>query len=274
MNKNMTTCKTCGKEIAKGVKKCPNCGKDQRSFFMKHKIISSIGIIIILCMIGKAFGGNGSSTSSDTKKEANTAAVSKNTKATTASNKAVAKPEAKPEVKQRQVQGKAIDLGAGTFTVGKDIPEGTYDVTPVDGQGNFTISNASSMDLDINEVLGVSDGMGVSKVRAKLVKDEQIKLEGINKTHFEPVTAQFVTDHKAVSLYSGRFIVGEDIGKGRYIVTPAGGSGNFIVTGSDGSGKSNEILGEDGVKQVTVDLDDGDIINISSLNQVNFAPAN
>lgn len=270
MNGKMTTCKACGKELAKGAKTCPHCGKDQRNFFMKHKIISIVGIIIILCVIGKALSSSGNNTTSDTKKEASSTTSSKNTKAATASSKSAAKPE----IKQRQVQGKATDLGAGTFTVGKDIPEGEYDVTPADGQGNFTSSNVPSMDLDINEILGISDGMGVSKVRVKLVKDQQIKLESINKTHFEPVTAQFITDHKATSLYSGRFVVGEDIGKGRYTATPASGGGNFIVTSKDGEGKSNEVLGENGVKQVTVDLNDGDIINISSLNQVNFAPAN
>lgn len=28
----LVPCKACGQEIAKGVKKCPNCGKDQRNF--------------------------------------------------------------------------------------------------------------------------------------------------------------------------------------------------------------------------------------------------
>lgn len=27
-NKKMVKCKACSKDIAKGVKKCPNCGKD------------------------------------------------------------------------------------------------------------------------------------------------------------------------------------------------------------------------------------------------------
>jgi hypothetical protein len=55
---NMTKCKACGKEIAKGAKICPHCGKDQRNFFMKHKIISAIGIIVILGIIGEAVGNN------------------------------------------------------------------------------------------------------------------------------------------------------------------------------------------------------------------------
>lgn len=253
----MTTCKACGKEIAKGVHKCPHCGKDQRNFFMKHKIISAVGILVILCAIGGALGGNGS----NTKKQTSTA-TSSGTKATT-----------KVEVKQRKVEGKATDLGAGTFTVGKDIQAGLYDVTPADGQGNFIITNASSTDLDVNEILGVSNGMGVSKVRTKLVNGEQIQLQSINKTHFEPVTAQFVTDHKALSLYSGRFVVGEDIGKGRYTVATTSGGGNFLVY-THGLPKVNEILGNNGVKQITVDLKDGDIITISALNQVNFTPVN
>lgn len=53
----MVNCKACGKEIAKGVKKCPHCGKDQRNFFMKHKILSGILILVLIGTIGGALGG-------------------------------------------------------------------------------------------------------------------------------------------------------------------------------------------------------------------------
>jgi hypothetical protein len=52
----MTKCKACSKEIAKDVKKCPHCGKDQRNFFMKHKVLSAVLIILILAGIGSAMG--------------------------------------------------------------------------------------------------------------------------------------------------------------------------------------------------------------------------
>jgi hypothetical protein len=79
----MTNCKACGKEIAKGVNKCPHCGKDQRNFFMKHKIVTIIIALIILGGIGSAMGGkkdqgtkvaettsaNSKPATSDTKKE-------------------------------------------------------------------------------------------------------------------------------------------------------------------------------------------------------------
>ncbi|HBC96012.1 MAG TPA: hypothetical protein DC034_04330 [Clostridium sp.] len=58
----MVNCKACGKEIAKGVKKCPHCGKDQRNFFMKHKIVTLILAVAILGSISSAIGGNKNST--------------------------------------------------------------------------------------------------------------------------------------------------------------------------------------------------------------------
>ena len=49
-------CKECGAEVSsKGV--CPKCGKDQRNFFVKHKVITFILIVIIL---GVIIGVNGS----------------------------------------------------------------------------------------------------------------------------------------------------------------------------------------------------------------------
>lgn len=57
----LVNCKACGKEIAKGAK-CPACGKDQRNFFMKHKILTGIMAIVILGGIGSAMGGSNPAT--------------------------------------------------------------------------------------------------------------------------------------------------------------------------------------------------------------------
>ena len=56
-NKNMTKCKACNADIAKGVNKCPHCGKDQRNWFMRHKVLSVIIILVVLGSIG-ALNGN------------------------------------------------------------------------------------------------------------------------------------------------------------------------------------------------------------------------
>lgn len=267
-NENLVKCKACGADIAKSVKKCPHCGEDQRNFFMRHKILSVIIVLIVLAGIGSALNNGDDKTTTTNSTKQDTA----NTKTSTSTDSNTDKSTTK--VKERQVQGKATDLGAGTFTVGKDIEEGLYDATPTDGSGNFIIQNETQADLSVNEILGDASSMGISKVRVKLVKDEQIQLASINSTHFEPVTAAFVTEHKAMSLYSGRWVVGEDIGSGRYIATPANGAGNFIVYGKMGMPKVNEILGDGGVQQVTINLDDGDIITIMSLNQVDLTPQN
>ncbi|UZQ50619.1 DUF4352 domain-containing protein [Clostridium kluyveri] len=57
-NKNVTKCKACDADIAKGVNKCPHCGKDQRNWFMRHKVLSIIIILVILGGIGSALSGN------------------------------------------------------------------------------------------------------------------------------------------------------------------------------------------------------------------------
>lgn len=54
----LVACKACEKEIAKGVKKCPNCGKDQRNWFMKHKILTTMGIILIFIIVGSLGDGD------------------------------------------------------------------------------------------------------------------------------------------------------------------------------------------------------------------------
>jgi hypothetical protein len=54
----MVKCKACGKEIAKGTK-CVGCGKDQRNFFMKHKIITGVIVLVVFVGIVNAMGGDG-----------------------------------------------------------------------------------------------------------------------------------------------------------------------------------------------------------------------
>lgn len=46
--KKLVNCKACGKEVAKGVKRCPHCSKDNRSFVARHKVLSAIAILVTL----------------------------------------------------------------------------------------------------------------------------------------------------------------------------------------------------------------------------------
>jgi hypothetical protein len=66
-------CKACGADVAKGVKACPSCGKDKRSFFGKHKIISGLLVLVLLGSFGNALGGGGKDSGTTTANSANTA---------------------------------------------------------------------------------------------------------------------------------------------------------------------------------------------------------
>ena len=175
------------------------------------------------------------------------------------------KPTPKPTQAVRQVKGKATTLGAGTFSGGKDVPVGLYDVTAPSQSGNFIVSGTDSY----NEIFG----QGVTKIRVQISDGDQIQLSGLSSVIFTPVSTPFVTTHTPVTLYAGTFIVGQDIGAGRYVATTTpGSSGNFIVSGAD---SVNEILGQNGiggVPSVTTDLTDGDVITISGLGQVTMTP--
>lgn len=173
---------------------------------------------------------------------------------------------------QRVAKGTAIDLGAGTFIGGKDIQVGLYDVTPVDGSGNFDIKS-NTQDLNINEILG--GDIGVGKVRTLISDGDQVQLQGINKTHFQPINTPFATSKQIATLYSGYWVVGQDIIAGKYTVgnNQSENGSNFAVYGSDGSLSTNEIIGGDqGVKNVTVDLKDGEIIEIGGSKGITLTP--
>ena len=60
-NNKMTTCKTCGKEMAKSAKVCPSCGaKNKKPFFTKPWFIAIVALIIIgaIASGGKSKSGN------------------------------------------------------------------------------------------------------------------------------------------------------------------------------------------------------------------------
>ena len=82
---------------------------------------------------------------------------------------------------------------------------------------------------------------------------------------------------EATDLGPGKFKVGEDINPGRYVVSTQAESGNFMVYGELGFAEVNEILGTDqsfAVNNVTVNLEEGQEVEIASLNSVHFEPKN
>lgn len=233
-------------------------------------VLISAAIVIIILVIA----GSGGTKPNATKGASTRASAGEALSPTTAPtpNTTVSTTTPAPKVRTRVVRGKKVTLGAGSFTGGKDVAAGLYNVTAGPGQsGNFIVSGTDSYD----EILGsLADG-GVPEIRAQISNGDSIKIEGLSSVTFTPVTTPFVTTHSTVVLYAGTWTVGQDLGPGRYVATPGSGqSGNFII---DAEGV-DEILGGSaaygGVPSVTFNVSNGDVIDISGLSQVTLTPTN
>lgn len=235
-----------------------------------HNRTLATGVLAIAMVTLAACSSKTASPNASTATTPTTAAAAATTHPTTA--KATTPPTTAPKAPAapagRKVQGTAVTLGAGTFSGGKDVAVGLYDVTAGAGQsGNFTVSGTDSY----NEILGSDPTMGgVPMVRAKISSGDQIQIASLSAVTFTPVTAPLSTAHATTNIYAGTWTVGTDVGAGRYVATPAAGqSGNFIVSGND---SYNEILGGDsstgGVPSLTISISNGDVIAVSSLTQV------
>jgi hypothetical protein len=225
------------------------------NWFVRHiSLVISLVVVIVLAVIivsrDKNSNGTGNSSSTTTS--------------------ALTGPVTVPP--SRQIAGQAVTLGTGGFVGGKDVEPGLYEVSAGGGEsGNFLVTGSDSYNI----ILGKEGAAGgVLQLRAHISKGDVIQISGLTHVTFTPVTAPFTTAYTTTNLYSGTFIVGEDIGPGKYLVTPGGGeNGNFTVTGHD---KYNAVLGGaksiGGVPSATVTLTTGDVINITSLNQVLLTP--
>jgi hypothetical protein len=152
-------------------------------------------------------------------------------------------------------------LGQGVFVVGKDLPEGRYVITPADGQtGGLVVSNQSDPVI-VNEVLGGPNG--VPSVTSDLRPGDQVKVTGLSSISLAPSTAA-----PATTLTAGNWTVGVDLKAGNYVIAPvqAGEIGTLKVTrGSDPPVVSETLGGTQGVSNVSVELQDGDVVSLSGL---------
>lgn len=159
-------------------------------------------------------------------------------------------------------------LHAGNFIVGEDIPVGRYVITG-DGTGNLFVYDEDGLPT-VNEILDKSGEMGVTSITTNLEAGHEIEISGLDNVTFTPAETSLSN-----TLSTGTWQVGLDIEPGRYDVTAPSGVGNFVIYNAMDLPATNEILdasGELGVTQITVNLEEGQVIQISGLNEVNFEP--
>jgi len=85
----MKKCKSCQSEIDDKAKKCPKCQADQRNWFVKHKILTGILVIVLIAIISNASGnknGGTNTTQRSNSKTTQTESVTKIGEAITAND--------------------------------------------------------------------------------------------------------------------------------------------------------------------------------------------
>lgn len=55
----MKKCKSCQKEIDSKARKCPYCQADQRSWFLRHPILTALLVLLVIGMFGATSGEKG-----------------------------------------------------------------------------------------------------------------------------------------------------------------------------------------------------------------------
>ena len=143
-----------------------------------------------------------------------------------------------------------VDLGAGNYVAGKDIPVGTYNFTAVSGTGNVSSSNL--YDGGINAVMGTpaNDYTQETYNTVSLDDDVVLSLGGDIVLHIVYENASTSTiqtrvvpdDAQAIDLTAGHYTAGTDFPAGSYNVIATSGFGN-VSSDNLYDGGLNEIMG-------------------------------
>lgn len=263
-------CKYCKTEIDASAKICPNCKKKQGGGFIKWVLIA----FIALALIGALFGGD-----DDKKATAPTNQTPKNNnqQSQEASSKAVSESEneqSEAEEPQSTEEHYEVDLSAGNYTAGIDIPVGTYNLSATGGSGNVSSSNMFSGGL--NEIMGnPTDEYTIDSFNGLKLDDGVIlTLGGTVTLHLTSenanvggLTARSATDGVPVDFGAGNYTCGNDFSPGTYNIVATGGSGN-VSSDNMYSGGLNEIMGtsNDGLSITQYNnakFEDGNVLTIS-----------
>lgn len=135
----MKNCKTCGKELDKSTKVCPACGKDQRNFFKKHKILTAVLAVIVIAF---AFGS-----SNDNSTETSKVTPTNNT----TTEEKVAKYEftQEPEMVHENYTNKIVGIIKNNTSNDKSYIQVTFTLYDADGNNIGTaIDNTNNLKAD------------------------------------------------------------------------------------------------------------------------------
>lgn len=165
----MVNCKACNKEIAKGVNKCVHCGKDQRNFFMKHKVLSVILALVIIGGISSAMNGDKdvtTTTATGTKTTTTEKPVEKKVVVLKVTTAVLAKAYDDNEVKADTIYKDKMIETSGKIT----------DISVV--LGNTTLNLATGADFDLGILCSFKEKVDIDKI-ANLKKGDTVTVQGM-----------------------------------------------------------------------------------------------
>ncbi len=217
----------------------------------KKVLITIVGLVWFV--IWMALGQSGSDTENNNVDKQNTAQSTEADTTESNTTEEITTEEAKLESFE-------TELTAGHYEVGVDIPQGTYNITCISGQGNVSSSNMFSGGL--NEVMNVdtSDGFSIDTFNnAKFSNGDELT---VSSTAVIKITSEAADTSSLgsrsplgveIELSSGNFVAGTDFESGVYDITCITGQGNVY---------SDNIL-EGGLNEVmNVDTSDGFSISL------------
>lgn len=184
-----------------------------KNWFARHKVLTVIGAIVLLIIIGSALGG-GDSTNNDTANNSG----SNNSNTVDTANETPAEPEK--------------GIAGGQYKVGTDMPAGEYVIV---GSGYLQISSDSSGEFGSilendnysnRTIIAVADGQYVQFSGRAYTWDEAPKV-----------------DTSSGTLPDGKYKVGVDFPAGEYKVVPNGDG--YLAVSTSASESTNSIVTND-----------------------------
>lgn len=215
----------------------------------KKTIYTIISLLWFFFCIGYAGSENPPEKQNNKKSEKQVVDTGKSEESNNESSQKKEEPEKTAEPVKEHFE---VDLSAGNYIGGKDIPVGTYNVTAVSGTGNVSSSNMYSGGL--NEIMGVeNDGYSqLSFNGLKMDKDVVLSVSSSVVIHLvsedaqtQNMTARSTVESAPIDLQAGNYTSGVNFPAGTYTVVSTGTSGN-VSSSNIYNGGLNEIMGTDG----------------------------
>jgi len=248
MASKLTNCKSCGKEVAKSAKSCPNCGAKIPKPIFKRWWFWVLVIIILSAIVSGAGGNDG------TKSTIQSASTASTTKATIDSASTIETSSESTTVSTTTAEEIKF-IKPGMYKVGSEIKAGEYVIFANYGtyyeilkDSNGTLDSIIANEIVMNQsVVDLKEGVYFNFKDGELFPIEDAPI-------IEPIEGK---------LQEGMYKVGLHIKAGEYKIVPDNSGMSYLEVAKDAQHTLNSIVSNDilsGEKYITIK--DGQYITV------------